>query len=717
MYSESKKRASELLEKLSLDEKIYQVTSDLLFDVEEGYETRRDPLFGSYRNPGHFMHYKHESAKSPREVAERINNDIRLSIDAQPHSIPPIENGEALHGAQWGMATCFPQPIALASTFDDELVSEVADVIGKETASVGVRQVFAPVVNLSRDPRWGRTVETFGEDVCLSSKMGAAMCRGFQKNGVIATPKHFADNYAAGGRDSNYSETSERTMRETILPPFKACFDAGAMSVMVAYNAWDGIPCTASRRLLTEILRNEWGFSGFVVSDYIGAQGVYDAHGLYGDISGALAASLKAGLDIILPFDSFDDVKKAIEDGKLSEEELDRNVLRILTAKFEIGLFDDPFASPEAAEEIVRCEKHKALALKAAEKSIVLLKNDGILPLNKQKTKKIGVFGESAKLIPVGSNYSGPYGTPWTGEDAPTPLEALMELAGDNVEIVFGETSEIENLAPECDINIFFTSVIEGEGSDRSSLRLPGITRTRAAEGEGFIVDNSEQTVTENQEDTILRLAGANKRLAVVLLNGAPVEMGNWLDEVPAVLEAWYPGEQGARAIAKILFGLVNPSAKLPITFPKSAGQLPLFYAHKPSGRGYAYCDDDGKPLFPFGFGLSYTNFAFKNPSAERRDGGTLIAVDVLNEGECDGEEVVQLYLSSKNTKTVLPVKELKAFKRVFIKSGESARVEIFLTDDIKKYYDENMDFDFHGGDFSVLVGNSSENTPFEVKI
>ena len=400
-------RAQELLRQMTLEEKIYQVTSDMIFDVDDGYAGRRNPRFGHYRNPGHFMHYTRKTPASPAEVTAQINDDVRRSIEAQPHRIPPIENGEALHGAQWGMATNFPQPIALASSFDPDMVARVADVIGRECAAVGVRQVFSPVVNLVRDCRWGRTVETYGEDVQLSCDMGAAMCQGLEKNGVVATPKHFADNYGAGGRDSNYAETSERTMRETVLPPFKACFDAGAQAVMAAYNAWEGVPCTANAHLLTDILRTEWGFDGIVVSDYSGAEGVHTAHGMASCEAQATAMALKAGLDVILPFDKFDVVREAIEKGYLTEAQLDRNVLRILTLKFRLGLFDAPYRDPAAADALVRCDAHRALALEAARETIILLKNNGVLPFSKEKVRRVGVFGQSANSIPIGSNYAG----------------------------------------------------------------------------------------------------------------------------------------------------------------------------------------------------------------------------------------------------------------------------------------------------------------------
>ena len=704
-------RARVLLKEMSLEEKIRQVTADMIFDVDGDYDERRNPLCGSYRNPGHFMHQDKDEPATPGEVAEKINKDVRRSIEAQPHGIPPIENGEALHGAQWGMCTCFPQPIGLASSFDPDLVERAADVIGKECAAAGVRQVFSPVVNLARDCRWGRTVETYGEDVKLSSDMGAAMCRGLQKNGVVATPKHFADNYGAGGRDSNYSETSERTMREVFLPPFKACFDAGAKSVMAAYNAWDGVPCSSNRRLLTEILRGEWGFDGFVVSDYNGVSDIETSHRCAFSPAQAAAMALKAGLDVILPFDSFGAVSEALEKGYITESELDENVYRVLLAKFRLGLFDEPYRDPGEADKLVRCDSHRKVALEAARESVVLLKNEGVLPLDKDKIKRIGVFGQSAELIPVGSNYSGPYRAPWRGSDAPTPLEALKAFTGEKVEIVKGDSSDIEALAPECDAVFYFTAIAEGEGSDRSDIRLPRVTSRKAEkDAGGFIVDEDSFEIVDDQESSILRLCGANPNTVVVLLNGAPVDMTAWIDKTSAVIEAWYPGEQGAKALAEIIFGITNPSGKLPLCIPKSVGQLPLFYSFKPSGRGYAYCDDDGKPLYPFGYGLSYTAFKADGAELKIRDNKAEVSCLVTNTGKVGGAEVIQLYLSSHLCEVVRPLKELKAYKRVYLESGETKKVTLTLDETDFSYYDAKMNFALHDGQHTLLLGTSSED-------
>ena len=712
-------RARELLAKMTLEEKMYQLSAQMVWDVKDDYEEKRNHKEGNYRNPGHFMHFDRPEPATPAEVAQRINRDVQLTMEAHPHPIPPLEHGEALHGAQWGMATCFPQPIAMAAMFDDDMVEDIADVIGKELAAVGVRQALTPVVNIARDCRWGRTVETFGEDVLLSANTGVAICKGLRKNGVIATPKHYADNYAAGGRDSNYSDSSERTMREVWLKPFEACFkEGGALSVMAAYNSWEGIPCSANDRLLTEILREEWGFEGFVVSDYWGVEGVHEAHKLVDSYHKAEAVCLKAGLDVNLPHSCYEKLRKAYDEGLITEEDVDRAVLRVLTAKFTIGLMDQPFADPAAADALVRCDAHKQLALESARRSIVLLKNDGLLPLKREGIKKLAVFGAGANKLPVGENYSGPYNRLWEAPDAKTPLDYLREYLKGYAEVIYAEDEDIDTVAAACDAALYLTAVVEGEGMDRSDIRLPGVTRKAQADESAIIVGKFEAEIKTDQEESIRRMTAANKNSAVILLNGAPVDMTAWLEDCAAVLEAWYPGEQGSQAITEILFGKVNPSAKLPITFPRSVGQLPLFYAAKPSGRGHGYVENDGSPLYPFGYGLSYTTFLLDDFTMETKDDSLNLSLTVSNTGDMDGAEVVQVYLSGKNCDVVLPVKELKAYRRVEVKAGESKTVTVPVPAEAFRYYDRKMNLGMHDGDYTVMIGTSCNHIvkTFEVK-
>ena len=714
---DSQVRAEELLGRLSLEEKLHQLTAQMVFDIGEGYEERRDPLCGSYRNPGHFMHQQGKIA-TPGEVVRRINRDVELSMAAQPHHIPPLEHGESLHGAQWGMATIFPQPIGLAATFDPALVREAADVIGKETAAVGVRQALAPVVNLARDVRWGRTIETFGEDPKLAADMGVALCRGFEENGVAATPKHFVDNYADGGRDSNYSTHSERELREVYLKPFEACFrEGGARGVMAAYNSlFNGLPAHANPWLLTRVLRGEWGFEGIVVSDYGGVDGTAGAHALARDLPEAVAMCLKAGLDVTLAGLEYGAVREAWDRGLLTEEDIDRAVLRLLTLKFDLGLFDRPLADPEEADRTVRCAAHRAAALKAARASLVLLENDGILPLDGGKIKKLGIFGPGADVLPTGRNYSGPYGHLWEAPDVLSPLAYFRAHAG-TMEIVTGRDEEIPALAPGCDAVLYFTTVVEGEGLDRSDLRLPAYRTAAAEDGAAVIVDKAKLTVEVDQEASILSLARANPNTVVVLLNGAPVDVTAWRGQVRAVLEAWYPGEGGSQAIRETVFGVNNPGGKLPETWPKSVGQLPLFYGYKPSGRGYGYENNDGRPVYPFGYGLSYTAFELKNPAVRKTDAGWEVSLEVENTGLYDGDEVVQVYLQARHTKVVRPVKELAAYRRIHAEKASSIRVTIPIPGTATQYYDADMLFGDHGGEFTLLVGTSAENTPIALPI
>ena len=702
-------RAADLVGRMSLEEKIFQLSTQIIFDVlGDEYGQKRDFRLGSYRNPGHFMHWKNKKTAKPSEVARFINEDVRRSVEASRFGIPAIENGEALHGAQWGMATCFPQPIALAATFDPELVSDTADIIGKEVAAAGVRQVFAPVVNVSRDCRWGRTMETFGEDVLLCSDMGEAMCRGLQNNGVIATPKHFVDNYADGGRDSNESHSSRRTLYEVYLPPFKRCFQkGGAMSVMAAYNAVDGVPCSCNKRLLTDILRKEWGFDGFAVSDYNGMTDVCRAHRITGSTAKAAAMCMKAGLEAPLPDRCENTIKEAYDLGYIDGGDIDRAVYRVLKAKIAIGLFDDPYVDEETIDGFIRCEAHKKAALKAARECMVLLKNDNVLPFDKAKIKTVGVFGEGAGIVPIGDNYSGPY-QGWRADDAHTPLSYLYEFAGDGIKILTGSDEEIENIAPECDICLYFTKMLEGEGRDRCNIRLSREKRTFDIENRGgMIVDQAKAENGADQEAAIVKMSKHNRNSAVILLNGAPIDMTGWIDDVPAVLEAWYPGEQGAQAICETLFGLSNPCGKLPMSFPKSVGQLPLYYSYKPSGRGYHYNENDGKPLYEFGFGLSYTEFRIGNVSYSVKNNALNIGYDIENAGRYGGAEVVQIYFEGYNCGVVRPVSELKAYKKTFLQPGEKKHIDLQIGPEAFYYYNEDLEYGMHDGDYTVKLGTS----------
>ncbi len=712
----SEKRADDLIGRMTLEEKVFQLQSQMKFMHE--YKDR-DFRVGNVRNIGHFMHKDAKAPVSASACAEAINTDTRKSVEASRWGIPVLQHGEALHGAQWGNATCFPQSIGMAAAFDDELYFQVGQVVTKELRAVGVRQVLAPVVNISRDPRWGRTEESYGEDVFLNSRMGVAYTKALEQGGVIATPKHFVDNYSDGGHDSYASNNSWRVLRETFLEPFRACFvEGGARSVMAAYNSIDGVPCHNNNVLLNDILRGEWGFKGFVVSDYSGVNGVYKAHKLAESYQDAQAQCFEAGLDVDLPR-GYPDLVGLVKNGRISEKQIDRSLHRVLICKFDLGLFDQPFVDAAKADEIVRCPEHKQLALEAARKVMTLLKNkDGILPLSDSKIKRVGLFGPAANVLSLG-DYSGPYGG-WKGDGAPTPWQAIAERLKGKAEIVLHQPgTDAASLAKTCDVVILFGSIREGEGHDRSLLTLPSrpVRAAKSFENAMIVEDTEAPVINIDQEKMINELAASGTKTVVVLQNGSIVDVRAWINNVDALLEAWYPGEQGAIAIAETLFGDNNPGGRLPFSWARHAGQLPIYYDIKPSGRDYVYNDDDGKPMFPFGFGLSYTTFEYSGlvlPSEVKKDGTVEVKFTLKNTGKVKGDEVVQLYLHDELASVVRPLRELKAFKRVSLNAGESREIVLTLPYRSFGFWDRKLKFGVEPGEFKVFIGRNVADTQLE---
>lgn len=701
------KRVDDLISRMSLEEKVFQLRSQLKFMHEY---SDRDFKVGNVRNIGHFMHRDTEETIPASACAEAINADTRKSIEASRWGIPVLQHGEALHGAQWGNATCFPQSIGMAASFDDEFYFRIGQAVTKELRAVGVRQALAPVVNISRDPRWGRTEESYGEDVFLSSRMGVAYVKALEQGGVIATPKHFVDNYSDGGHDSYASNNSWRVLRETFLEPFRACIvEGGARSIMAAYNSIDGVPCHNNSVLLNDILRDEWGFNGFVVSDYGGVSGVFRAHKVAESFPDAQGQCFKAGLDVELS-KGYPDLLELVQSGKISEKQIDESLRRVLTCKFDLGLFDNPFVDTAKADQIVRCPEHKQLALEAARKIMTLLKNENeILPLQDSKIDRVGLFGPAANVLSLGG-YSGPYGG-WKGDDAPTPYQSLVQRLEGKAEVILHQPgSDVISLAKTCDVVIFFAAIREGEGHDRSLLALPSKPVSAAKSFDNaMIVEDAEAPVIDiDQEKMIAELAASGTKTVVVLQNGSTVDVSNWIDKVDALLEAWYPGEQGGIAIAETLFGDNNPGGRLPFSWARHAGQLPIYYNIKPSGRGYTYNDDDGKPMFPFGFGLSYTSFEYSNlvlPSEVKKGGTAEIKLTLKNTGKIKGDEVVQLYLYDELASVVRPVRELKAFKRITLEPGESKEVVFSLPYFSFSLWDRELKSVVEPGIFNLFIG------------
>jgi beta-glucosidase len=720
-------RVENLISQMTLEEKVNQLQSQLTFLNE--YNKRKWEV-GHFRNIAHFLHNTPAGPATTIECATAINEDTKKAIKANRLGIPVLQNGEALHEAMWGVATCFPQSISMAATFDNDFYYTVGQVVAKETRAVGVRQVFAPVINISRDPRWGRTEESYGEDPFLNARMGVAWTKALEENGVVASPKHYVDNYGDGGHDSFSSGTSWRVLREVFLEPFRACIEeGGARSIMAAYNTVDGVPCSNNKTLLTDILRKEWGFKGFVVSDYNGMPGVHSAHKAAESEAEGQALCFEAGLDIGLGFGekaSYSLLLDLVKSGRISEEAINTSLRRVLKVKFELGLFENPYVDPEEADKIVNCETHKDLALEAARKVMTLLKNkDNTLPLSDKSVKRIGVFGPAANKLSTG-DYSGPSGG-LKGEfikNGVTPYEGLKNrLQGKAEVILYQANTNAAALAKTCDAVIFFAAIQEGEGEDRSILSLPKRT-VKVAESldhAAQIIDSGDtQTFEIDQEKMIDEISKSGTKTIVVLMNGSIVDVRNWIDKVDALLEAWYPGEKGGRAIAETLFGDNNPGGRLPVSWARHAGQLPIYYYFKPSGRGYRYLDDDGKPLFPFGYGLSYTTFEYSDlvvPERVNKESNTQVYVTVKNTGTQKGDEVVQLYLHDEYASVARPVKELKAFKRITLEPGESRQVELTLPYRSFGLWDKDLKFVVEPGAFDVIIGKNAENVLLRGKI
>ncbi|MCD6545705.1 MAG: glycoside hydrolase family 3 C-terminal domain-containing protein, partial [Thermotogae bacterium] len=651
---------------------------------------------------------------SPEEGARFANELQKRVLEKSRLKIPILIHDECLHGCMAKGSTIFPQSIAMSCTWDPELIKEMAVAIGKETRSRGIHQALSPTVNIARDPRCGRTEETYGEDPYLASKFAVAFVEGLQSQKVAATPKHYVANFVGdGGRDSYPIHFSERLLREIYFPAFKSAVQkAGALSIMSAYNSLDGIPCTSNKWLLTDVLRNEWGFKGYVVSDYMAVTHLLTKHKVVSSKAEAAKIALEAGMDFELPnVDCFENIVDLVKNGELSEDTLNESVKRFLRVKFMLGLFDNPYVDPGYASKINNSPEHRELALKIARESMVLLKNENqLLPLNKNDIRKIAVIGPNA-AVPRTGGYSG------YGVEIVTPLEGIKRKVGNNVEVYYSQGCDLVDkskdgfdeaikLAQKADVVLMFmgNSVpeTEGEQRDRHNLDLPGV-----------------------QEELIKAIASTGTPVVVVLINGSAVTMLNWIDDVKAIIEAWYPGEEGGTAITDIIFGDYNPSGKLTITFPRHVGQLPLYYNHKPTGRVDDYCDLRGKqPLFEFGYGLSYTKFNYSNLTLSSEkispDENLKLNFDIENIGKYDGIEVAQLYIRKKFSKLARPVKELKSFAKVSLSVGEKRNVVIELTPEELGSYDENLDFVVEPGIYELMIGASSEDirlkTSFEVK-
>ncbi|MEJ5229832.1 MAG: glycoside hydrolase family 3 N-terminal domain-containing protein [Pseudothermotoga sp.] len=732
-------RVKDLLSRMNLDEKIAQLGSIWSYElVDENGNLSREKAeillkngIGQITRPGGSTNFP------AKQVAEFVNQIQKYLIEETRLAIPAIMHEECLSGYMGLGATNFPQPIAMASTWDPELIERMASTIREDMRQIGIHQGLAPVLDVVRDPRWGRTEESFGESAYLVAKMGSSYIKGLQgediREGIIATGKHFVGyGNAEGGKNWAPSNIPPRELREVFMLPFEAAVkEAGLLSIMNSYSEIDGIPCAASTQLLTEILRKEWGFNGIVVSDYFAIDMLREYHKLARDKEQAAEYALQAGIDVELPrMDCYKTIKKLVEQGLISESILNEAVSRVLRMKFLLGIFDKPYVETEKVD----LKKHYTLATEVARKSIVLLKNDGILPL--KKDIKVALIGPNASDV---RNLLGDYSylshirvmldnVNQTTFNAPKfNLKDVERSVAENINKIPSIVDAVKEEkvsfihAFGCDVT---SNSTEGFSDALKAVNSADVAVVVVGDRSGLTKDCTSGESRDHanlklpgvQEELVLEVAKVGKPVVLVLVSGRPYSLKNLIDKVNAIVEVWLPGEAGGRALVDVLFGKTNPGGKLPITFPRSAGQIPVYHDVKPSGgRSHwhkDYVDEQVEPLFCFGHGLSYTTFEFSNLTIEPQQipvaGQVRIKVDVKNTGKIEGDEVVQLYLTREHASVTRPVKELKGFKRVTLEPSETKTVIFTVHTDILAYYNRDMKLVVEPGKFKVMVGNSS---------
>lgn len=721
------KRAELLLRQMTLDEKAAQVVSRgrFRYDTIKGFDTTgmaADLCHGA----GSVWIDKAAPLVHQAQIIQTIQNHLRENTRL---GIPAFTFCEGLHGLLANGATSFPQALGLASTWDTTLVRRVFDAAALEMRVCGYNNVLSPVIDLARDPRWGRTEETYSEDPYLVARMAVAAVKGFQGEGfptdsnhVVAMLKHFAGHgQPEGGRNLAPVEFGERTMRETHLYPFEmAVKEAKAQSIMASYNDWDGVPNHVNQHLMLDILRKDWGFNGYVASDG-GALGMlFNVHYLTPDTAELINQTLAARIGIELGHDAYFKIAEMVRSGKVDEKLLDNVVREILTVKFRAGLFDTPAARPADVARVVNGATHKALALEAAHKSMVLLKNEGnLLPLDSLKIKRLAVVGPNAADIHLGG-YSF---EPWVGVSV---LEGIKSFAKDRFDVVYAEGCRItkgpasfyhadsaEMNDPADDYRLIAEARQKVKGCDAIVLVIgENETTNREAWRDDHLGDRDNLDLIGRQNELVKAMLETGIPVVVYLINGRPMSINYVAENVPAIIEGWYMGQETGHAAADILFGRVNPSGKLTVTFPRSVGQLPCFYNYKPT-RFREYIFSDSKPLFPFGYGLSYTWFEYRNLKLSdtliARDKTLTVSIEVYNAGSRQGDEIVQLYIRDKYSRIARPVKELKDFSKVTLEPGKSVKVEFVIAPEKLQFYIEDMKRIVEPGEFEVMIGPNSE--------
>ena len=734
------KRVKDLLSRMTLEEKaaqmvcIWQKKPETLVDADGDFDPRKAAK--SFKK-GHGLGQVGRPSdagkgKDARGMAELTNAIQKFFLEKSRLGIPVIFHEECLHGHASIDGTSFPQPIALGATFNPKLVESLFAMTAEEARARGTHQALAPVVDVAREPRWGRVEETYGEDPYLVSRLGIAAVRGFQgdskfrdKKHVIATLKHFVGHgQPESGMNCAPSNVSMRVLRETFLYPFKAVLDnAGAISVMASYNEIDGVPSHASKWLLRDVLRKEWGFKGFVVSDYfaiweLGYRPDTHGHFVAKDKKEACALAVEAGVNIELPDpDCYLHLVELVRKRVLKESQLDELVAPMLYWKFQMGLFDDPYVDPDEAARVVGCDANRKLALEAGREAITLLKNENNLaPLDLAKIKTIAVIGPNANRSLLGG-YSG------VPKHEVTVLDGIKARVANRAEVIYSEgckitiggswnLDEVVPSNPDEDRKQIAEAVEVAKLADVIVLAIGGNEQTsREAWSLAHMGDRTSLDLIGRQDELVRAMVAIGKPVIVFLFNGRPLSINYVSQNVPVIFECWYLGQETGTAVAEVLFGDFNPGGRLSITIPRSAGHLPVFYNYKPSARrGYLF--DEVSPLYAFGYGLSYTTFAIRNMRLEKkkikRNGTTHVLVEVTNTGKRAGTEVVQMYIRDRVSSVTRPVKELKAFEKVSLQPREKKTVRLEITPESLAFYDVNMKFTVEPGEFDIMVGTSS---------
>ncbi len=739
-------RVADLLKRMTVEEKVAQMIClwQQRPQVKPQTDLKNDRGELSPEKAQQVMKYgigqiaRQRERKGPREGAAFANSVQKWLIENTRLGIPAMFHDEILHGHMAQGSTSFPQPISLASSWDLDLVTKVFTAAAQETRARGSHQVLGPNLDLARDPRWGRTEETYGEDPYLTSRIGVAVIKAIQGNGpnvddnhVIATAKHFAGHgQPEAGTNVGPANFSERTLREAFLPSFEAAVkEGGVMSVMPSYNEIDGVPSSINKWLLDEVLRKEWHFQGYATSDYYALTQLQDLHHVVNNKAEAARLSLEAGVDVETPDpDVFPLLIQLVKEKKVSEATLDRSVARVLRAKFLLGLFEHPYVDEARVVQITNSTTNQALAAEAARRSIVLLKNNNnLLPLDRNAIKSIAVIGPNANRVHLGG-YSD---DPGRGVSV---LQGITDKVGSGVKVNFAEgckitkeggdwwadTSQLND--PTDDAKLIAEAVEKAKASDVAVLVLGSNEDTnKEAWADNHLGDRDSLDLVGQQDALAKAVLATGKPTVVMLINSGPLSINYIAENVPSILEGFYLGQETGTAVADVIFGDYNPAGKLAVSFPRSVGQLPIYYNQKPSARrGYVFASKE--PLFPFGFGLSYTTFSYSAPTiAPARitpDGKATVSVTVTNTGKRAGDEIVQLYIHDLVSSVTRPIKELKDFRRISLNPGESKTLEFVITPDKLWFYDMQMKRTVEPGWFDIMVGPSSvknQTTKLEV--